>query len=212
MPVRSIVLDIATSAIDGVEGFIEEPSAPSNWKDPAKIAAYVAEARAELVQKAGLDLDLARITGIGTLDLTTNRVLVQVFQTEDEERAGLTAILPHIAFMSETRLIGFNLLKFDLPLLARRCAYLGLKVPTVNLDKFKTPHLDVWAKLSYNGAVSAHALSWYVRRLGWTDLVKPLTGAEESQVPQSGRWEELKASILHDVTATHRLAGWAGLL
>jgi hypothetical protein len=51
-----------------------------------------------------------------------------------------------------------------------------------------------------------------VRRLGWTDLLKPLTGAEEAQVPQTGRWDELRASLAHDVDATVRLARWLGVI
>ena len=92
----------------------------------------------------------------------------------------------------------------------RRCAYLNLDVPAINLDRYRTPHVDLFDKLSYHGAIQAHSLGWYVKRQGWTDLVKPLSGAEEAQVPATGQWYDLRASVQHDVTATMRLANWLG--
>jgi hypothetical protein len=56
------------------------------------------------------------------------------------------------------------------------------------------------------------ALTFYVRRLGWTYLEKPMSGAEESRVIETGRWDDLSASVRHDVTATYLLAGWLGVI
>ena len=46
---RTIILDIATSSLPNAAEFIDVDSiqAPSNWKDPAKIDAYKAEAKAK---------------------------------------------------------------------------------------------------------------------------------------------------------------------
>jgi hypothetical protein len=42
--------------------------------------------------------------------------------------------------------------------------------------------------------------------------VKPLSGAEEAQVHESGRWADLELSVRHDLTATKRLAEWLGVI
>lgn len=205
-----LILDLATSAIDDAKDFIADPSAPGNYKDPLKIAAYIAEAKSELEQRAGLDIDLARITAVGSLSEDGNGPLVQLCKTEDEERQALKALIPTLN--SRITLVGYNSLKFDWPLLMRRCLYLGLPAPSINLDRYRSPHLDLWNLLSFNGATPAHALTWYVKRLGWTDLVKPLTAAQETQAAVNGQWDELRASVLHDLEATRRLAVWMGVL
>jgi hypothetical protein len=63
---RYIVLDLASSALPDADNYLEGTvKAPSNYKDQAKIAAYIAEAQAERLASAALDLDLARITALG---------------------------------------------------------------------------------------------------------------------------------------------------
>jgi hypothetical protein len=44
-----LIIDVASTAIDNAAGFMEEPSAPKNYSDPVKIAAYIAEKKAERV-------------------------------------------------------------------------------------------------------------------------------------------------------------------
>jgi len=51
-----------------------------------------------------------------------------------------------------------------------------------------------------------------VRRLGWSDLIKPLDGAEEARVFETGDWDKLMGAVAHDLRATARLAKWKGLL
>ena len=62
-----IIIDIETAALDDAASYLDlaEIKAPANYKDEAKIAAYVEAAKAEALNKAALDFDLARITAIG---------------------------------------------------------------------------------------------------------------------------------------------------
>jgi hypothetical protein len=48
------VIDLETAPIDGVAAFLEEPAAPSNYRDPTKIADYIAAAKVELAERAAL--------------------------------------------------------------------------------------------------------------------------------------------------------------
>ncbi len=201
-----LIIDLATAPVDGAKDFIEAPSAPANYKDQAKIDAYVAEKMADLNRTVALDIDLARISALGTLAEGDAMPSVLVCETEDDERSALREILPSLN--TRTTLIGFNSLRFDWPLIMRRCLYLGLTPPSINLDRYRTPNVDLWNMLSHNGAISAHSLTWYATRLGWSDLVKPLSGAQEATALKDGKIEELRASVAHDVCATYRLAVW----
>lgn len=207
---RYVILDIATAPIDGAEGFIEEPSAPSNYKDPQKIAEFIADAKAAALDRTAMDPDLCRITGIGWHHVR-GILRVELCRTEAEERTQLEAIAAMLNPTDRPVLIGFNALAFDWPILMRRARYLGVTGLDINIDRYKSPHLDLFAKLSSYDK-KAHSLGFYVKRLGWTDLSKSLSGAEEAKVPVTGQWDELAASLRHDVEATRRLAEWMGIL
>ena len=179
---RYLVLDLATCPIDGAAGFIEEPSAPANYKDPEKIAAYVAEAKAERLSKAALDPDLGRISAIGyRLTDTVGPSIdgVSPCKSEGQERHVLQQVSDWFdsGHKDYCRLIGFNALKFDWPFLMRRARYLGVNID-INLDRYKTPHIDLSERLTHRGILPARSLQFYAKRLGWSDLSKTLSGAE----------------------------------
>jgi hypothetical protein len=207
-----LVLDLSTAAVEGVTSFITpaaDRTPPKNYSKPESIATWQAEAVAEDIAKAALDLDLARVTGMGLHAGDTATVIV--CKTDEHERILFETIATRLRG-ENPMLVSYNGLGFDWPLLMRRARYLGVDFPDINCDRYRSPHVDLLAKLSGNDPSRRKALGWYVRRLGWTDLSKPLTGAEEAQVPQTGRWDELRASLAHDVEATVRLARWMGII
>lgn len=218
--VRTFVLDLETVPIEDACDFIEPPSAPENYKDPAKIADYIRNRRIALIEDAGLDIDLARICafGIAELNPTYDGEGARLFQAEpsihsveneDQERALLK-------FMREPlesgRLITFCGAGFDLPLLARRYCYLGLPPLSMELDRYKSPHVDLYERLKLRGLATAHKLSWYVKRLGWSDLENALKGADVAQAVREGEWPLVLEHLRCDVVATGRLAAWMGVL
>lgn len=207
-----LIIDVASAPIVDAAQFIEGTAkAPAHYKDPEKIAAAIAEKEAERLAMAATDLDLARITGIGCMVDGGARIFL--CHTPDEERAELVMLASRLGDTRERVTIvtygGFN---FDLPLLMRRARYLGVDFPTINLDRYRSPHLDLCELLSDRNPQRRRPLGFYVKRLGWSDLTKPLSGAEEARVHETGQWDELRASIHHDVTATFRLAQWLGVL
>lgn len=210
---KPLFLDIATMPIDGVSVYLDEPTAPANYKDPEKIAAYIAEAKASAESKAALDPDLGRIAAIG-YQVPGEETQVILCATEAEERNALLYLAGtflDLTSVSYRHLVGYNSLKFDWPFLLRRAAYLDVPL-SFSLDRYKTPHVDLAEKLTHRGLLPMRSLGFYVRRLGWMDLMKPLSGAEEALAPSQGRWEELEASVRHDVEATARLAAWLGVV
>ncbi len=206
----TLLLDISTAPIADAATYLEGAiSAPSNYKDPDKIAAYIAEKQAERLDSAALDIDLARVTGIATcIDGVTSTT---VLKTEAEEIKALASLGYWLRGVTPPTIVTYGGFNFDLPMLQRRARYLGVSFPSINLDRYRSPHVDLCELLSDRNPSRRRPLAFYVRRMGWTDLVKPLSGAEEGQVFQSGKWAELEASLLHDITATKRLAQWAGV-
>lgn len=205
-----LILDLATSALPDAERYLEGTvKAPKNYVDPVKIADYVKDAQAERLAAAALDIDLARITALG-FAIGESVTDVRVCRDEADEMLLIQDVAALLSPMPT--IITFGGHNFDLPLVMRRARYLGVKFPVLNLDRWKSSHVDLCDLLSDRNPSRRRSLQFYAKRMGWTDLTKILSGAEEAQVPQTGRWDDLEASIRHDVTATYRLAQWAGII
>lgn len=108
-------------------------------------------------------------------------------------------------------LVGFNILAFDLPVLLRRSQYLGLTAPYINLDRYRTPHCDLMQKLSFNGALKFHSLTFYGKRfaVGVPDATK---GSDIAALVQAENWAAVEAHCRADVETTAALAERLGLL
>src|SRR5258708_4313542 len=116
---RKICFDIETAPLDDAADYIEPATAPANYKDPAKIEAFIADKNAENLATCALDVDLCRIVAIGIWlegaepDATT----VQGAWTEESVLNAFWNIA------ADRHLVGFNVLQFDLPVLLRRSLY-----------------------------------------------------------------------------------------
>lgn len=211
----AIIIDISSAAMDGAADFLLPPSerkAPGSYKKPDSIAAWQQEDYDDELARAGLDWDLACITGIGIHNTEKPEAQIWLCKTDVDERTNLErlgVVLDYVG--SPPTVITYGGFNFDLPLLMRRARYLGVRFPKLNTDRYKSPNRDLLLELSDRNPQRARKLTFYVQRLGMK-LVKPLSGEEESQVPVSGRWDELALSIAHDVEATYRLAVWAGFI
>ncbi len=208
---KHLVLDLATCPLPQASDFLEPASAPANYKDQAKIDDYIKSANEAALAKAGLDVDLGRIAMIGLWSWDATGPQVLTCKDEAEEAVALRMVAA-ILKKHNPVLVGYNSLKFDWPYLMRRARYLGVDLKPINIDKFRSPHIDLMERLSYRGALQYRSLGFWVKRMGWTDLTKTLTGAQEALAPQNGQWAELEQSVLHDVVATKRLAEWMGEL
>lgn len=205
---RWMALDLASAPLPDAVAFMDPVSAPSNYKDPEKIAAYVAEKTAERMQYLALDPDLARITHISARGYCAFSVSCHDEDTEAQQLRELAKDLKSVS-----SLVTYNGFNFDLPLLMRRAKYLGVEFPAINTDRYRSPHVDLCEVLSDRNPQRRRPLNFYVKRLGWTDLLeKPLAGADEARVFETGAWDLLKASCDRDVEATERLAKWAGVI
>lgn len=119
-----LFLDIETRPRPGAEVLLPSPQAPSNYKDEAKIAKYIEEARAKQVEKMALDVDCCEITTIAWVLGDTDGVQyadVTGFDGEDDMLDTFWGLVP-VAFP----LVGYNIGAFDLPILMRRSFLRGV--------------------------------------------------------------------------------------
>lgn len=202
------VIDIETAPLPDAAAYLEPAEPPSNYKDADKIAAYVREKNAENLSRAALDADLCRIVAIGWMrEDATDPTVVYVDQPEHEESV-LTEFWRDV---NQHVTVGYNTIGFDLPILVRRSLYLGVTHPFVNLDKYRSNHIDLQQRLSYNGAMKFRSLSFYCKRFG-IPCGDDSTGSQVGQLVIDGKWDEIAAHCRADVVKTKALAERIGLL
>ena len=203
-----VVFDLETAPLPDAVTYMEPVEAPTTYKDPEKIAAYVAQHTLDRLKKCALDVDLCQIVVIGLWHEETRRTIV--LTTRHMTEADLLR-----AFWVQTQgchLVGFNCLAFDLPVLLRRSLYLDVPANTLQIDRFRHPDItDLMQMLSYNGTVRLRSLSFYAKRLN--SLIQDvLVGADIPQAVADGRWNDIETHVTADVLKTVFLATRLGVL
>lgn len=203
-----VVLDIETSAIADAEQYLEPVEPPANYKDPAKIAEYLAAAQAKALERCGLDPALCTVAALGWQMVGEPTPQVRVCQTTTDERDTLEYFWRDVG---DAVLVTFNGLRFDLPVLMMRSMLLGVKYPALSLDKYRSPHIDLFNRLTFNGAISGHSLKFYLSRFGIPsdDLV---TGKDVPALIKAGQWDAVRAHCEADVIGTYKLAERIGAI
>lgn len=200
-----VVFDIETAPLPEAVDYLEPVEAPSNYKDPIKIAEYVAAKQAENLQRCGLDVDLCRIVAIGWWRENQDEPQADVVKgNEYDERSLLAAFWSQVE--NGSHLVGFNCIGFDLPVLQRRSLYLGVKMPAITVDRYRHPQVtDLQQILSYHGALKLRSLSFYARRFG-LGIDDPHTGADIAGLVAEGQWAAVEHHVLSDIKKTALLA------
>lgn len=207
------ILDISTAPLADVANYLTpaaERTPPSNYSKADSIAKWQAADYQDDWNRASLDADLGRITGLGVHD--SDDYATVLLAKDLHEEAALLSWLAEQIRRDADMLITFNGRTFDLPFAMRRARYLDVPFPSINVDRYRSPNADLCELLASDDGRKKKSLNFYVRRLGWTDLVKPVEGRDEARVFETGDWDGLKASIARDVEATYRLAQWAKVI
>lgn len=235
---RRFVIDIETYPIDGAADYLDpvepipEPdlslvTAAKNLTDPVKVAADLekrkqaaieayheqveqqARKRAELLERCALDPDLCRIVALGWMAEDAEEI--QVYLGKDEHSEA-TALMLFWKALDQRVTIGYNQVGFDLPILARRSLYLGVDAPALNLDKYRSNHIDLQQRLSLNGTKPYRSLNWYCKRFGLDVPADVTSGKDIGALVAEGNWEAVAAHCEADVRKTKALAARMGLL
>ena len=109
--------------------------------------------------------------------------------------------------LDERATIMYNSLGFDLPILQRRSLYLNVQAPILNLDKYRSPHLDLLQqRMSLNGTKPYRKLSWYAKRFGLDVPADETSGKDIGAMVTAGDWAGIAAHCSCDVRLTRALA------
>ena len=202
----AIIVDIECVGIDTASDYLEPVEAPSNYKDPAKIDAYIQEATAKAVERCGLDPDLCRIVALGHGEVE-GRDNVILCRDEETEAAALAAFWKHVVdgYGHCRRIVSFNGFGYDLPVLMRRSQLLGVDHPILSLDRYRSEHIDLMQRLTWNGAIKAHKLSFYASRFGWP-IVDTVDGSQVGALVKAGDWKAVESHCLNDLAQTRFIA------
>lgn len=209
-----LAFDTESCAIDGAVEFIEPATAPSNYRDEAKIAEYIKLANAEQLAKAALDVDLARVVALG-FHSDDSDPAVLVCRTEADERTTLKFFWERVAECRADmgNLIGFNCISFDLPLLLRRSLYLGVKAPQLPINKYRHPGIeDLMLSLSFDGALRYRGLQFYKKRFALDVPPDPVEGKDIGALVTAGDWEAVANHCRLDLRTTVALAQRVGAI
>lgn len=209
---RFRILDLETVGHPDAEQWCDPVKPDARCTKPESIAKSIEEKTLERRETFGLDPDTCRIVALGWHDVGYGDPLVLLFKNEEQERAGLRVFWETYQ-QQFTKLVTFNGQRFDLPVLIMRSLYLDVKSPTITIaPAWKSPHIDLWQKLSLDGArKDVHSLAFYARRLGIGTLDK-VKGSDIAQLVKEEKWAEVEAHCLSDIGLTHALANRLRLL
>lgn len=215
---RHLIIDCETVAIDKVQDYLEPVFAPDNYKSAEAIERYVTDARKKAIERAALDIDLARIVCIGweyhepQIGISSG---CYIFRDEVQERTGLGEFWQRfwpVYVPGSTVAVTFNGLGYDLPLLLRRSLYLGVTAPKLQLDRYRHPDVvDLMQLLCLDGRLRMHSLSFYANRFG-LPYPQEIDGSHIAAAVAAGEWEAVKEKCQFDVATTKALAVRMGVL
>lgn len=204
-----IVLDIETirdlNQPDELLDFRESKvKADARTKDPEKIAAQIAEKKAELYSKDGLDPNYGKICCIGlcfppdepyTLIQTERTILRDLFKDISTKA---TAGEP-------VEVITFNGIAFDIPFIYHRCAMLGIKITN---PIYSSPYTDVALLLEHNYRFKTgfpqHSLEEYAL-INKIPYYADASGKDVQTLWDTGQYEEIRKHCESDVKVTWEL-------
>ncbi len=224
-----LVVDLESAGLPECADILDAPQAPANYKDEAKISAYVAAEKARQLDKLALDPDCCRIVTMvwefqNIPDFTTAVQWVQaIIPDEATERdvlgqfwcdwAGLRPLPGTIgAQLAHAPLrIGFHISRFDLPVLLRRSLYLGVPTPKIELSRYRHPGIEDLAQiLSNDWQGPMHSLAFYAKRFGLGEALGK--GSEVGALIAAGDYESVLAHNVRDVELTTALAKRMGVI
>lgn len=210
----AFIVDLETVAIDGAEALVEPAQAPSNYKDPQKIADYIKEAQRKQVEQAAIYPYTNRIVALGWCEETDDVETVSLINNEATEARALGEFWSRVVDSRTGHvesLVTFNGRRFDLPTLMVRSRFLGVRAPALNLDRYRSPHPDLLDVLTFGGTIESRSLGWYAKRFG-LNTDDAFSGKHIGDLYADGNWDAIQAHCESDVRLTRQIAEILGVV
>jgi len=168
MPIRTaskrLFFDIETEANPLIADLMPEVKAPGNYKDADTIEKYKSEKQEQRLKDAPLDPDYGRIIAIAYR--THPSLPIEAWLVGDETVDESTLVHATITESDlielfwkkyaecEGRVVGFNVLNFDIPYIMRRSMALGIRPRHIpNLARFRTEPITDLFSILYNWSI-----------------------------------------------------------
>lgn len=123
---NQITIDIETEPDPSALAHPPEFSAPSNYKDPAKIESYKSQAYEEWKDRMALRATTGRILCAGVKSILTG---VEIHEGNETDIVRSLVQVLDFVFLDGEILCGWNHSQFDLPFIYQRALILGVKIP-----------------------------------------------------------------------------------
>lgn len=206
----AVVVDIECVGSPKAAQLMDPVRAPANYKDPQKIATYEREEFDNRVKRAALEADLCEVVSVGYQFDTDERAIVFTRLDMPEWQLLVTA-WDAIGVTAPRTIIGYNIFGYDLPVLIRRSQVLGVPFPTLTLDRYRSPHLDLIEELSFKGKLPYRSLGFYCRlfSIPCDDIS---VGADIADLVAASDWVAVQKHCRADVEKTTALARRLGYL
>lgn len=207
-----MAFDLETCPMPGCAEYLTDPiEAPSNYKDPLKIAAYVEDKRKAQIDDAGLDCDLCEIVAIAGEFHDSGWAQTRAHCSEADMIRGFWRFAAN-TMSAGGQLVGFNCLYFDLPVLLRRSLYLGIATPKLSIDKYRHDGIvDLADLLTFGGKTKWRSLAFYAKRFG-IPHDESVKGEDIAGLVAAGAWDQVEQHCVSDVATTANLARRVGVV
>lgn len=210
----SVIMDLEAVAIDNVEQFVEPVEAAKNLKDPDKIAADVERKQREQVDRAALFPWTCRVVCLGWINDEGHERIVTC-RDERAEADALQQFWADCVFRDDGRfirpIITFCGRTYDLPVVLARSMLLGVPAPALNMDRYRSPNIDLADRLTWHGAIQLRSLKFFARRFG-IPVEDTISGADIAGLVAADQWTDVAAHCLSDVRLTRALAERMGIV
>lgn len=210
-----ICVDIETCPREDATRWLGPVKPDGRLTNEDKIAADIAEKKADQLSKCALDWNCSRIAVLG-------------YQTESMDEPSVNVcggledgVLEHVWDVVRGRditrtILSFNGIRFDVPTMVQRSRYLGVPVPHLSFRKWDNPHIrDLFMELTFDDAPGARVmertLDNFCKQFG-IDIADDVDGADVPKLIAAGEIERVMEHCRKDVLKTVALARAIGAI
>lgn len=189
-----LVIDIETTGNLAMLDFVDVPKtvgpgdAPKNYKKDEAIAAWMEKettkreaAYQERLARMALDVDLAKIVALGWL--TPDDAGVEIARNDEQEIALLKKFWSLVR--TSSHIIGYNLRRFDLPIILRRSWVLRVKPVKIDMRKYNNRQvIDLMELLYHYGDTTprARGLKKVAQMYGIENILPDVEGSQVTEM------------------------------
>jgi DNA polymerase elongation subunit (family B) len=210
-PDTTMFFDIETAANEKMVPYLQEPTAPGNYKDPEKIARYIADKQAKAKEEMPLDIDFARIRAFSWAMGINSIPTVILADNEEDERVILGRAWTNIGLVTD--IAGWNIRGFDLPILLRRAWALGVEIQRpIDFSRYGSNGVHDFMDIFYHGGnvpgPRARSLKYVSWMYGVDNPLPELNGSMVKDMDSRTLIEYAANDVILVQKLASRLKGW----